>query len=293
MPAKIGRLSHTRAPLGTSPRAAPSARSVGTTTGRVAVEARGLVKIFGPTWRPWPRRKAAHVFALQGVSLSVRYGEIVGLAGPNGSGKTTLLRILFGILLPTAGTASVGGHDLQDERAVKKIVGHATGDDRGFYGRLTGRQNLAFFGALRGLHSARLQERIAEAIAMFGMAEFIDRSVQKYSTGQRQRLSLARATLHDPEILLLDEPTRGLDPPTTEHVERWLAEWVRAQPRRAVLLVSHDPDQLERLSARVGILVHGRLAMTRTIEDIRGSGYGQYGGTLRQAMRVLMTGTIE
>src|SRR5207237_4519789 len=142
---------------------------------------------------------------------------------------------------------------------MKTIIGQASGDDRGFYGRLTGRQNLAFFGALRGVHRLQLEERVAQATTTFQMAEFLDRSVQKYSTGQRQRLSLARATLHDPQILLLDEPTRGLDPPTTDHVEEWLAEWVRARPDRAVLLVSHDPDQLERLCAHIVILVRGRL----------------------------------
>jgi ABC-type multidrug transport system ATPase subunit len=269
---------------------ASSLAATATSGGAYAIEARDLVKVYSPRWRPRLTRVAGEVLALDGVSLSVSYGDILGLAGHNGSGKTTLMRILFGILLPTAGTATVGGHSLDDERGLKTIVGQASGDDRGFYGRLSGRQNLEFFGALRGLSGARLVERIETAAATFDMGEFVDRSVQKYSTGQRQRLSLARATLHDPSILLLDEPTRGLDPPTTDHVEAWLSEWVGARPHRAVLLVSHDPQQLERLCARIGILVHGRLALLRSIDEVRASGYGRFGSNLGGAMRQLMDG---
>ena len=274
------------APLGVRARTVPLNEVAG--GGLVALEVRNLVKVFTPKWRPWPTQNRGDVVALDAVSLTLRYGGVLGLAGHNGSGKTTLLRILFGILLPTSGTASVGGHELDDEQAMKTIIGHASGDDRGFYGRLTGRQNLAFFGALRGVHRLQLEERVAQATTTFQMAEFLDRSVQKYSTGQRQRLSLARATLHDPQILLLDEPTRGLDPPTTEYVETWLEGWVREQPKRAALLVSHDPDQLERLSAHIGILVHGRLALLEPIEHVRASGYGVSGKNLGRAMRVLM-----
>ncbi len=188
----------------------------------------------------------------------------MALAGPNGAGKTTLIKILSGILLPTSGTADVAGRSIADDRGVKSVVGLVRGDDRGFYPRLTGWQNLDFFGAIRGLSGAALARAVSRAIGEFELAHVAHRSVQKYSSGERQRLSLARAILHEPQMLFLDEPTKGLDPVMAEGAEAWLVRWVREVPGRCAILVSHDLEQVCRLADRIGILVRGRVALNET-----------------------------
>jgi ABC-type multidrug transport system ATPase subunit len=225
-----------------------------------AIRARGLSKLYasrrhlfgGMTYTP----------AVQQIDLDLDSGQVLGIVGPNGAGKTTLLRLLGATLLPSSGWASVGGSTLTDARSVKSIVGLASGDDRGFYARLSTNDNLAFFGALRGLSGHALARCVSEKIATFELQEVADRAVQKLSTGQRQRLSLARATLHNPRILLLDEPTRGLDPLMTERVERWLVTWLSGQSGRAVILASHDLGQVERVCDSVMFLRSGCVVQT-------------------------------
>jgi len=233
---------------------------------QVAIHARGLSKTFHARW---PAHRAAYVVALDDVSLDVGWGEILALVGPNGAGKTTLIKILSGILLPTSGTADVAGRSIADDRGVKSVVGLVRGDDRGFYPRLTGRQNLDFFGAIRGLSGAALARAVSSAIAEFELSEVAHRSVQTYSSGGRQRLSLARAILHQPQMLFLDEPTRGLDPMLAESAEAWLVRWVREVPGRCAVLVSHDLEQVSRLADRIGILVRGRIALNRAAAELR------------------------
>jgi ABC-2 type transport system ATP-binding protein len=229
---------------------------------RLAIQARGLSKLYH-TRRRFFTGASTVIRALERVDLEVPEGGLLALVGSNGAGKTTLLRLLAATLLPSAGSATIAGCPLTDERGVKTVVGLASGDDRGFYGRLSVRDNLMFFGALRRLSGAYLSNRVQEALCVFDLEPVADdRPVQKLSTGQRQRLSLARATLHDPSVLLLDEPTRGLDPLMTERVEAWLQDWLAASPRRAALLATHDLAQVERLTTRVAILEEGRLATT-------------------------------
>src|SRR5450432_1691331 len=182
----------------------------------MAIAVDRLEKYFPPARSGWramtqPFEKATSR-ALAGVSFEVREGEAVGLLGANGAGKSTLLRILATLLLPTRGAARVAGFNTVNEsREVRRRLGYHAGTDNGFYARLTVRQNLSFFGRLNQLSSAETNKRIAELAAQFRIQESLDRQVRTLSTGTVQRLSLVRALLHRPPVLLLDEPTRSLD----------------------------------------------------------------------------------
>lgn len=199
---------------------------------------------------------------LREISLEVHPGECMALLGPNGSGKSTLLRILATLLRPTSGRGSIGGHDLIREAfAVRRLVGCAFGGGRSFYLRLTGRQNLAFFAALHRLHGSAARKRIEALLSELGLREEVDRPARFYSTGMLQRLDLARALLGDPPVLLLDEPTQGLDPAAAEAFLALLKGPLIAGRRKIVLLATHRLEEAEAVCHRVGILSQGTLRM--------------------------------
>ena len=150
--------------------------------------------------------------ALRDVSLTIESGEFFGLFGPNGAGKTTLIRILSTLIIPSSGTAQV--HDLdvvRDAGKVRSLIGLVFSNENSFYGRLSGKQNLEFFAALQNLGWEQSRRRAADLLALFDLTGGADSAVQSYSTGMRQRLNVARALLHDPKVIFLDEPTKGMD----------------------------------------------------------------------------------
>ena len=150
---------------------------------------------------------------LQNIDLQLDVGEVLCVLGPNGSGKTTLLKIIAGLILPDEGQVAVMGHDLRTQPLkAKRCTGLSLAEGLDFYGRLTGFQNLSFFAALHGVSGAAFKERLRELVPWLGLKDILTTHSQKLSCGQQQRLSLARALLHDPPILLLDEPTKELDP---------------------------------------------------------------------------------
>jgi ABC-2 type transport system ATP-binding protein len=196
---------------------------------------------------------------LQDVNLKVRPGEILGIMGPNGAGKSTLLRILSGLLLPSTGAARVAGLDVVRDRPRSRArVGAALSDDRGLSGRLTGRQNLQFYGALFGLFGHVLNRRVDELAAQVGAERLVDRPVRTLSTGERARLILCRALLHRPQVVIVDELTRSLDPGAVKRVHAFIRRDV-AGAGVAVLLASHDLQELKELASRVVLLSEGRL----------------------------------
>jgi ABC-type multidrug transport system ATPase subunit len=208
--------------------------------------------------------------ALRGISLEVKQGEAVALLGANGAGKTTLLRILATLLLPTRGSASLAGHDTRREpAAVRRQIGYHAGSDLGFYARLTGRQNLRFFGRLNHVSDEFSASRIESLSDRFGLRAVLDRQARTLSSGTIQRLSLIRALLHQPMVLLLDEPTRSLDAIAAADFRRFLKTEVLARQGTSLLFASHTMQEIELLADRVAILDEGRLLALDTPTALR------------------------
>src|SRR5262245_26046037 len=206
-----------------------------------ALETSGLGKVFvrrkplGDLVRR-PFAPGERVRALSGVSLSVARGEIFGLLGPNGAGKTTLIKILSGLILPTDGRAVIEGADASHGAEARKRLGLVIADDRSFYWRLTGAQNLRFFGRLHGIYGAALEHRITLLLERLDLTSAAASIFANYSTGMRQRLAVARALLHDPPILLLDEPTRSLDPVAARSLRRFVQDELVARDGKTILI---------------------------------------------------------
>jgi ABC-2 type transport system ATP-binding protein len=238
------------------------------------IEAQGLAKTFVKArsireilLRPFQR--AEPIEALRGVDLQVAEGEILGLLGPNGAGKTTLLKILSCLVLPDAGRAVVGGHDTADENAVKRLIGYVHSDERSFYWRLSARENLRFFARLYDVPSRRVEARIDELLDRVDLREAADRPFSGYSSGMKQRVSIARALLHDPPILMMDEPTRSLDPATSKGLRRFILDALRDRDGKTILLATHDLREAEVVSDRIAILVRGRVREIGTVSQVR------------------------
>ena len=206
--------------------------------------------------------------AVDGIDLEVAEGEIFGLLGPNGAGKTTTMRMLATLLLPSAGHAEVLGVDVERHpRQVRRRLGCVLGDGRSLYWKLTARENLHYFAALYHVPPALTRERVDRALATVELSDRADDYVERYSMGMRQRLLLARALLPDPPLLLLDEPTVGLDPQSARHVrEVVVAERDRG---RTVLLTTHYMEEADQLCDRLAIIDGGRIIALGTPSELK------------------------
>ena len=204
--------------------------------------------------------------AVWSLSLEIQPGEVYALLGPNGAGKTTALRCLATLLEPSLGTARVDGLDVRhDPREVRRRIGFLAAS-MGLYERLTARELVRYFAELHGLKGQRLQTRVDETIETFGIGAFQDRYCGKLSTGQRQRVSIARAIVHDPPALILDEPTLGLDVLSGEAIYTFIdAERARG---KAILFSTHQMAEVELLADRVGVLAHGKLVAEGTVTEL-------------------------
>jgi sodium transport system ATP-binding protein len=195
--------------------------------------------------------------AVSGVSFAVEAGRIFGLLGPNGAGKTTTLRMLATLLQPTEGTATISGWDVVGQGAeARRHIGYMSGGT-GLYGRLTPRELVRYFGRLYGLTPARVEARIDTLFTLFGIHPFADVLVQNLSTGMKQKVSLARTLVHDPPVLILDEPTTGLDVLAARGVRRFIRE--AAAAGKSVLLSTHVMQEAEALCDTAGVISGGRL----------------------------------
>jgi ABC-2 type transport system ATP-binding protein len=210
------------------------------------------------------------VEALRDVSFDVREGEIFGLIGRNGAGKTTLTKIVATLVQPTAGSVTVRGFDsVRDDEKVRGQVGLATAEERSFYWRLTAEQNLMFFARLYGLDDAEARRRIIETLRQLELIELATRRFGELSTGNKQRLAVARALLPRPPVLLLDEPTRSLDPLAAARMREMISSLAGGTPPVSILLTSHNLAEVEELCDRVAIISDGRIRALDTSQNLR------------------------
>ncbi len=221
-----------------------------------------------------PFRKPVATKALESVTLSVVSGGAVSIIGRNGAGKTTLLKILATLVLPDGGRAAVCGLDVVSQsKAARRRIGIVTGDERSFYWRLSGRENLMLFGALHDIWPRDLRRRAEELLAATGLSEKADAPVRSYSTGMRQRLALARCLLHEPDVLLLDEPNKGLDPVMQSKMIGYIRDELAGRGGRTVLLATHNLEEAAALGGPAALLEQGRLvsfAKPDSVEQLRG-----------------------
>src|SRR5437870_11836591 len=205
--------------------------------------------------------------AVERLTLAIDAGELFAFLGPNGAGKTTTLKLMCGLLFPTSGTVKVGGHDLQSEGDKARQLISYVPDQPYLYEKLTGREFLQFISDMYGMERAYGQERIEAMIELFELGDFVDDLTERYSHGMRQRTVFAAALLHEPRVLIVDEPTVGLDPRSV----RLLKDLLRKEADRGttVFLSTHSLDVAEKLADRIGIVEHGRLICCGTLGSLR------------------------
>lgn len=224
------------------------------------VEARGVRKTYGKT------------VALDGVDLTLREGEILGLLGPNGAGKTTLIKIIATLLTKDEGSVRILGHDLDtEEKLIRHLLGYVGQDtERSAYARLTARENLTFFGRLRGLPRDLIDEQIGRFGEFFDFNGSFEKQFMHLSGGQKQAVVIMRALLHDPPVIYLDEPTKGLDVLIAKRIRRFLVDYAR-HTGKTILLTSHIMSEVEEMSNRVELINKGQIVAGGTPDELRRS----------------------
>jgi ABC-2 type transport system ATP-binding protein len=226
------------------------------------VDARGVERVY--------RAKPRPIRALDGIDLQVEPGELFGLLGPNGAGKTTLIKILTTLLLPTGGSARVFGFDVAREtKRIRRIMNMVAGGEQSGYGILTVREQLWMFSQFYGLPTFDGWRRVDELIGIVGLDGQRLQKVSSLSTGQRQKMNLARGLLNDPWILFLDEPTLGLDVSAARSVRELVVEWRAAAPGRTVLLTTHYMAEADELCDRIAIVDRGRILHVGTSAELK------------------------
>ncbi|TKJ40244.1 ABC transporter ATP-binding protein [candidate division LCP-89 bacterium B3_LCP] len=212
-------------------------------------------------------KKRGIIKAVDGISFDCHPGEVYGLLGPNGAGKTTTLRLLSTVLKPDSGTASICDYDVVERpNKVRAVIGFLSGDT-GLYRRLTGREIMRYFASLYGLSKDDFNLRIKDIESILELSDFLDTKTDKLSTGQKQRISIARTILHDPPVLILDEPTAGLDIIASRAIIEFIS---RARTSgKTILFSTHMMQEAERLCDRIGIIHNGQLQVQGSLENLR------------------------
>lgn len=209
-----------------------------------------------------------NIKAVDNISFKVNNGEIVGLLGENGAGKTTTLRMLATMLKPTDGTAVLNGHDIiTDQAKVRGEVGILFGGEVGLYDRLTARENIKYFAQLNGMSLEQTNNSISYLVKMLNMEEYIDRRVGKFSRGMKQKVAIARSIVHEPSIMLFDEPTIGLDVTAAKIVQDFILN-CKSQ-NKAIVFSSHTMQEVEKLCDRIVIINKGKIIEEGTIEQLK------------------------
>jgi ABC-2 type transport system ATP-binding protein len=214
------------------------------------------------------RRRRIDVQAVRGVSFAIEEGELFGLLGPNGAGKTTTIKMLITLLIPTAGSARVLGHDVvREPREVRKRIGYVFGGERGLYERLSGLDNLRYFAELYSVPPREQKGRIAELLDLVGLTGRERERVEGFSRGMKQRLHIARGLLHDPPVVFLDEPTIGLDPVGARELRTTIASLVASG--KTVLLTTHYMFEADQLCNRIAVIAEGKIVGEGTPADLK------------------------
>src|SRR5215210_5960822 len=226
------------------------------------------------------RKTFGTLVAVDDVSFSLRKGELVGLLGPNGAGKTTTVSMIAGLVTPDQGEVLVGGAPLSGDTDPKKRKIGLVPQDLALYDELSARANLRFFGALYGLAGAALDQAIATTLELVGLGDRVNDRVATYSGGMKRRLNLAAGLLHDPDILLLDEPTVGVDPQSRNAI----FDNLEALKRRgkALLYTTHYMEEAERLADRIVVVDHGKVIADDTLAELRGRGAATASASLEE-----------
>ena len=241
------------------------------------IETRNLVKRYGDKE------------AVNNVSFDVHAGEIFGFLGPNGAGKTTTIKMIIGLLQPSAGSVKVAGYDIQSQPMQAKTASGYVPDTPNLYAKLTGRELLHFVGDLYNIDRQQVTRRIDELLRMFELTAAADDTLDSYSHGMQQKASLAAALVHDPRVLVLDEPTVGLDPKSARLIKDVLRQL--ADRGAAVMLSTHILEIAERMCDRIGIINKGELVAIGTMEQLRN--LGQSGETSLEDIFLGLTGGAE
>lgn len=224
---------------------------------------------------PFSRRQ--RVKALDSVSLCIDAGQILGVVGPNGAGKTTLLRILADILKADGGTVSICGQTLgKNNFRIRSQIGYVSSDERSFFWRLTGRENLEFFARLYGLSAGHAKRRTAVLVKQFGFEDKADQLFRDYSAGMRKKVSVMRALLHAPSLLLLDEVTNSLDPGSAKKVKEMVRGYVSGQKGRAAVWSTHRLEEISQICDKAVMIDSGRIIAEDLVEDYNDSSATEY-----------------
>ena len=234
-----------------------------------AIEVNNLRRVFKTTMGVI-KRTTKEVVAVDGVSFDIHEGELYGLLGPNGAGKTTTVKMLTTLLIPTAGSAKIKGFDVvRDAGRVRSSIGFVFGGERGLYWRLSGLDNLRYFASLYYVDPDAAKKRIDELLDLVGLKGREKEKVEGYSRGMRQRLHIARALLHDPEVLFLDEPTIGLDPVGARELRQAVRNLQDAN--KTILLTTHYMFEADALCQRIAVINHGKIVALDTPENLKKS----------------------
>jgi len=211
------------------------------------------------------RRPSERVVAVDHVNLKVRKGTLFGVLGPNGAGKTTTIKLLSTLLVPDEGTAFVNGFDVvKNDNDVRASIGVVTGGERGLYWRLSARENLLFFSRLYGVKESEARPRINDLLKLVELQDRADDTVEKYSRGMKQRLHLIKSLVHDPPLLLLDEPTLGLDPNSAVVMREFIKEKLQKEQGKTILLTTHYMEEADQLCDQIAIIDRGKIIVEGT-----------------------------
>lgn len=239
------------------------------------IETKDLTKYFTPSTNlinffPRAFSKRSIVKAVEGVNIKIEKGEIFGLLGPNGAGKTTLIKMLCTLILPTRGKAYVNGYEIvKNGEMVRRSIGLVTGEERSFYWRLTGKQNLRFFGTLYNMKSREINRKIDYLAELLEMQEYIDMRFGEYSTGMRQHLAIARSLLSDAKILFMDEPTKSLDYPSANKLRQFIKEGIVEQDKRTVFFTTHNLQEAVNFADRIALMNKGIIRALGTVSELK------------------------